>query len=165
LSPRTAARATLLLLAAAAAALALGPPQFTWANEGLRVQHPLGQAVAALLGAVALAVAALPLRPRALAALALAGAFGLAGLAAQRFAWKVEAAEAGLRERTLAGWTRIAWRDVEAVDSRAEAVVLRGRDGPTIALATRGFGADDRSRLERTIARRIKEASTATGLR
>jgi len=44
-------------------------------------------------------------------------------------------------------------------------VVLRARGGPAIALATRGFGADDRSRLERTIARRIKEASTATGLR
>jgi len=164
LSPRTAGSAA-LLLAATAAAVALGPPRLTWENEGLRVQHPLHQAVAALLGAAALAAAAPPLRPRALAALGLVGALGLAGLAVQRFAWKVEAVEAGLHERTLAGWTRIAWRDVETVDSRANAVVLRARGGPAIALATRGLVGEDRARLERTIARRLRESPSPTGLR
>jgi hypothetical protein len=165
LSRRTAAGTALLVLAGAAAALALGPPRFTWENEGLRVQHPLPQAVGALVAAVALAAAALPLRPRALAALGLAAACGLALLAAQRFAWKVEALGDGLNERTLAGWTRVAWRDVEAVDYREGGVVLRSRGGPTIALATRRFGGEDRARLERTIARRLKEASGANGVR
>ena len=165
MSPRAAGRAALLAFAAAAAAFALGPPRLLWENEGLRLQHPPGHAVAALLGAAALAAIALPPRPRAIPVLALAAAFGLAGLAVQRLAWRVEAVEAGLHERTLAGWTRIAWRDVESVGSRGNAVVVRSRDGTAIALATRGFGADDRTRLERTVARRLREASTATGLR
>jgi hypothetical protein len=165
LSPRTAVRTALLVLAAAAVPVALGPPRFTWENDGLRLQHPATQGVAALLGAGALLAAALPLRPRALAALGLAAACGLALLGAQRFVWRVEAVEAGLHERTLSGWTRIAWRDVERLDSRPGAVVLRSRGGPTVTLATRGFGGEDRTRLERTIARRLKEASGATGVR
>jgi len=165
LTARTAVRLALLALAAAAAAFALGPPRFTWENEGLRVQHPPGQVAAALLGAAALAAAALPPRPRALSVLALGAALGLAGLAAQRFAWRFEAVGAGLHERRLSGWTRIAWRDVESVDSRGTSVVVRSRDGRAVALAARGFGADERTRLERTIARRLKEASGATGLR
>jgi len=162
---RTAVRVASLAFAAASAAFALGPARFTWENEGLRVQHPLQQGVAALLAAIALAGAAPGLRPRVLAGLGLAAALALGALAAQRLRWRVEAVEAGLHERTLAGWTRIAWGDVEAVDSRANAVVLRGRDGPAITLSTRGFDAEDRTRLERTIARRIAEASTAAGLR
>ncbi len=165
MSARTAASTALLALAAVTVALALGPPRFTWENEGLRLQHPLHQAVAALLGAAALAAGTLLVRSRTLAALGLVAALGLAVLAAHLFAWKVEAVEAGLQMRTLAGWTRIAWRDVDAVDSRESAVVVRSRGGATLVLATRGFGGEDRTRLERTVARRLKEASGPTGLR
>ena len=95
---------------------------------------------------------------------ALAAAAALAVLGAQRLAWRVEAVEAGLHERTLTGWTRVAWRDVELVEPRPDAIRLRARDGTSIAVATRGFAPEDRTRLERTIARRVKEAaSRATG--
>jgi len=162
---RTAVRVALLALAAAASAVALGPPRLTWENRGLRVQHPAHQAACALVGAAALAAATVPFRPRPLAAAGCLAAGALAMLAAQRLAWKVEVVDSGVHERALTGWTRIAWHEVEAVDSREDSLLLRGRKGPAITLHTRRFGGEDRSRLERAVARRIKEASGASRLR
>ena len=160
MTSRTAVRLVLLSLAAVATAFALGAPRFTWENAGLRVEHPRQQGAAALVGAVALAGAALSGRARArpVAAAGLAAAAALGVLGAHRLAWRVDAVEAGLHERTLAGWTRIAWRDVEAVEPRPGALRLRARGGTTITVSTRGFPAEDRARLERTIARRVMEA-------
>jgi len=69
------------------------------------------------------------------------------------------AVEAGLHERTLTGWTRVAWREVELVEPRPRAIRLRARHGTSITVATRAFTAEDRTRLERTIARRVREAA------
>jgi predicted ATPase len=71
----------------------------------------------------------------------------------------VEAVDAGLRERTLSGWSALPWSDVEAVEPSAGAIRLRGRKGQRVEVATRGFTAEDRTRLERTVARRIREAA------
>jgi hypothetical protein len=159
LSARTAVRVTLLALAAAGAVAAFGSPRFTWENEGLRVEHPPHRGVAALLGASALAGAALSGRSRRVAAVGLAAAAALGLLGAHRLAWRIEAVEAGLHERTIAGWTRIAWRDVERVEPRPEALRVRARDGRETVVGARGFSAEDRTRLERTIARRVREAA------
>jgi hypothetical protein len=159
LRARTAVRVALLALAAAGAVAALGSPRFTWENAGLHVEHPPLRGVAALLGAAALAGAGLSGRSRAVAAAGLAAAAALGLLGAHRLAWRIEAVEAGLHERTIAGWTRIAWRDAERVESRPEALRLRARDGREIVVGTRGFSAEDRTRLERTIARRVREAA------
>jgi hypothetical protein len=159
LRARTAVRVALLALAAAGAVAALGSPRFTWENAGLRVEQPPLRGVAALLGAAALAGAGLSGRSRAVAAAGLTAAAALGLLGAHRLAWRIEAVEAGLHERTIAGWTRIAWRDAERVESRPEALRLRARDGREIVVGTRGFSAEDRTRLERTIARRVREAA------
>jgi hypothetical protein len=159
LSARTAVRVALLALAAAGAVAAFGPPRFTWENAGLRVEHPPHRGGAALLGASALAGAALSGRSRPVAAAGLAAAAALGLLGAHRLAWRVEAVEAGLHERTIAGWTRIAWGDVERVEPRPEALRLRARDGREIVVGARGFSAGDRTRLERTIARRVRESA------
>jgi hypothetical protein len=98
-------------------------------------------------------------RRRAAGVAGLAIGLALAVFAAHRLAWRVEAVDAGLRERTLAGWEAIAWRDVEAVEPSPSAVRLRGRGGSRLEVSTRGFTADDRTRFERTIARRIREAA------
>ena len=157
---RTAVRLALLALAASAAtAVTLAAPRFTWENEGLAVRHPPHQAAAALLGAAALAAAALSGTRRSARVFGLAAAVALAVLGAQRFAWRVEAVEAGLHERTLTGWTRVAWPEVELVEPRPDAIRLRARNGTSIAVATRSFAPADRTRLERTIARRVREAA------
>ena len=159
MTTRTAVRVALLALAAAATVVALAAPRFTWENAGLTVRHPLHQGAAALLGAVALAAAALSGARRPATVFALGAAAALVALGVQRLAWRVEAVGAGLHERTLAGWTRVSWREVELVEPRPDAIRLRGRDGTSITVGTRGFAPEDRTRLERTIARRIKEAA------
>ena len=159
MTTRTAVRVALLALAAAATAVALAAPRFTWENEGVTVQHPSHQSAAALLGAATLAATALSCtrRPATVSALAAAGA--LAALGAQRLAWRVEAFEGGLHERSLTGWTRVAWRDVELVEPRPDDIRLRARSGTSITVVTRSFSPEDRTRLERTIARRVREAA------
>jgi len=160
LTARTAVRAGLVVLAVAAAAAALGPPRFTWGNAGLLVDHPPLQGAAGILGGVLLVASARPWRPRAAAIAALVAAAGLLGLGAQRLVWRVEAVEAGLNERSLAGWTRIPWPDVEAAEPGASSVLVRARGGATIRVSTRRFGPEESRRLERTIARRVRETSS-----
>lgn len=156
---RTAVRVALLALAAGATGVALAAPRFTWENAGLAVQHPPHHGGVAFVGAAALVATALSGTRRPATVLALAAAGALAALGAQRLAWRVEAVEAGLHERTLAGWTRVAWREVEIVEPRPDVIRLRARNGTSIAVGTGGFAPEDRTRLERTIARRVKEAA------
>jgi hypothetical protein len=153
------ARLPLLLAAVALATLAAGAPRFTWANDGVRVDHPRTQAAFALAAALAMVGAAWAVRgrwPRVAAGL---GAVVLAGLAAQRLAWRIEAVAAGIHLRSLAGTARLAWREVAAVEPRAGSLTLRAADGRTLVIATHRFAPDERVRLERTIARRVLEAS------
>jgi hypothetical protein len=159
LRARTAVRVALLVLATATTAVALAAPRFTWENEGLAVRHPPHQGAAALLGATALAAAALPGTRRSARAFGLAAAVALAVLGAQRLAWRVEAVEAGLHERTLTGWTRVAWHEVELVEPHPDAIRVRASTGASIAVDTRSVAPEDRTRLERTIARRVREAA------
>jgi hypothetical protein len=92
---RAAIRAALLATAAAAIAVALGPPRFTWENDGLRVDHPPQQGAAAACRRGV--VGSWPARAARVAGLVLAGpprrAHRLRG------GWAAK----GLRERTLAG--------------------------------------------------------------
>ncbi|HSD26173.1 MAG TPA: hypothetical protein VLL75_02665 [Vicinamibacteria bacterium] len=159
MSGRTAVRIALLALAVAATTAAFGSPRFTWQNEGLRVAQPAYRGAAALVAASAVAAAALTGRSRPAAVAGLASAAALAVLGVHRLAWKIEAVEDGLQERTIAGWRRIAWSEVALVEPRPEALRLRARDGSEIVVSARGFAAEDRTRLERTIARRVREAA------
>ena len=154
---RAAAPFALLAAAVAALVLALGPPRLVWENEGLRMDHPPRRAVAAFAGAAALAAAPLGLRRR---YRALGAAAAIAGciLGAERLSWRVEVVENGVSARGLRGATRVSWGEVEAVEPSAQAVTLRGRGGNALEVSTRGFTAEDRTRFERTVARRVKEA-------
>ena len=159
MTSRTAVRATLLVLAAVGTVAAFGPPRFTWQNEGLRIDHPPLRAVAALVAAAAVAAAGLSGRSRPAAVAGIASAMALAVLAADRLAWRVEAVQDGLHERTIAGSRAIGWSDVERVEPRPDALRLRARDGTEIVVGASGFAPEDRTRLERTIARRVREGA------
>jgi hypothetical protein len=159
LSSRRAARLLLLLLAAVLAALALGAPRFTWANEGVVIDHPRSQPAAALAAALSLGAAAWRARPRFWMAAAGLGALALALLAAQQAAFRLDAVEAGVRKRSLSGIAGLSWSDIEAVEPRDGSITLRARAGQTLVIATTRFAPDERVRLERTIARRVKDAT------
>ena len=66
----------------------------------------------------------------------------------------------GLRpRRRLTGGLSLRWADVVAVVPSDGSVTLQGKDGRTLVIATTRFEPDERVRLERTIARRVKEAA------
>ena len=103
MSSRRAVGLLLLVLALVLTFVAFGSPSFTWGNEGVRVQHPWAQAVAAFGAALALAGAAFGFeRPAPRVALGLAAA-ALVGLSADHLAWRFEAIDAGVNERSLRG--------------------------------------------------------------
>jgi hypothetical protein len=159
LTPGRAVRLLLLLASLGLAFVAAGPPSFTWANDGVRVRHPWTQAAAALGAALALAAAAVGERRRGLQLAAGAAGLALLGLAAERLAFRFEAVEAGVSARSLGGQATLRWAEIEAVEPRAGSLTLRGRSGAPIVIATGRFEPDERIRLERTIARRVKEAA------
>ena len=159
MTARRAARLLLPLVAVALTAVALGAPRFTWANDGVVVDHPRTQPLAALGAALALGAAAFGARPRWLVVAAGVGAMGLVGLGARRLAWRIDAVEAGFQERSLGRVVHLGWSDIEAVEPRDGSVTLRARGGTTVVIGTTRFAPDERIRLERTIARRVLEAA------
>jgi hypothetical protein len=149
-----------LVLLMAGAVLAAGPPRFTWLNRGLRIDYPWPRAagvVAAATGA-ALVGAVLPRRSLRVGVWAVAVAALAHGL--DLFVYRVEATDAALVERWLLGTTAIAWKDVARVEAGSSALVVTDRDESQIRLRTAAFSPEDRARLERTIARRVREAGT-----
>ena len=64
----------------------------------------------------------------------------------------------GLSLRDLRGSRRLAWRDVTRVEPEAHSLSLQGRGGERVDIDTSGFAAEQRASLERTVARRVREA-------
>jgi hypothetical protein len=123
------------------------------------IDHPWSQAAAAGAAAVAAGVYAFLARPRSLGVACAVTALLLLALAAWKVRFRIDVVEDGLRKRTLAGSVRFAWNELVRVEPRASEITVHARDGGTISIATGRFAPDDRNRLERTIARRVKEAS------
>ncbi|HXB56160.1 MAG TPA: PH domain-containing protein [Vicinamibacteria bacterium] len=147
----------------AGAGLAFGPARVTWFNAGLRIDYPWPRGAAALLAAVASALLAVLLRNRLLrlggAALAVAGLF----LGLHLLAYRLEAGETGITLGGPLGSTSIAWGDVTRVDTGARALVITDRAEAQVRVGTGDLAPDERARLERTIARRVREGSTRPG--
>ena len=159
MSSRRAVGLLLLVLALVLTFVAFGSPSFTWGNEGVRVQHPWAQAVAAFGAALALVGAAFGFeRPAPRVALGLAAA-ALVGLSADHLAWRFEAIDAGVNERSLRGAVSLSWNEIVSVEPSIGAVTLRSRSGKRLVIGTSRFEPDERVRLERTIARRVREAA------
>lgn len=158
---RRAGPALLLAVAVLGTVLALGTPRFTWLSSGLRIDHPWPRGVAALAGSLGLVVLAWA-TPRTAARLVLAFlASGLLVLGLDRLAWRVDASDASLARRSLLGSQNVRWNDVAHVQLTDSAIVVTARDATRLGIGTARFHPDDRARLERTIARRVREASAA----
>jgi hypothetical protein len=147
-----------LLLAASALSLAISP-RFTWLNSGLLVAYPARSAAWALAAAAGAAVAGLALTRSALRTLAFALAVIAIGFAGQRFRYRLVAENAGLSEQSLFGSTVFPWKDVTRVESGSQRIVVWGRGEDQIRIEVGSFPAEDRARLDRTLARRVRENS------
>jgi PH (Pleckstrin Homology) domain-containing protein len=154
---RSAALAAASAVVLAGLVLAFGPPRAVWLNAGLRIEYPWTRGAAALgaaLGASGLAVLAHRRALRALAA-ALASAAALAG--AGLLLYRLEALDDGLAERRLTGSSRVAWSEVASVRPEGEALVVSSPQA-RLRIDTGGFTPEQKAGLERTIARRVREA-------
>jgi hypothetical protein len=136
-----------------------GPPRLIWLNTGLRADYPWPRAAGALLAAAGAGLLVLAARRSALRAFFAILAATLFGFALQRAVYRLEAGAAGLAEHGLRGSTRVAWRDVARVDSEAGDVVVVTTSGERLRLGTRAWDPQAVAQLERTIARRVREAS------
>jgi hypothetical protein len=156
-------RLALWLLGAAilaGAGLASGPARVTWLNTGLRIDYPWPRGAAALVATAGSGLLAALSRHRLLrlgaAGLALVGL--LLGL--HLLAYRLEAAETGITLGGLLGSTTIAWGDVTRVETGAQALVITDRAEAQVRVGTNDLAPEQRARLERMIARRVREGST-----
>jgi len=106
-------------------------------------------------GALGLCILARP-RPLRLLAAALSIVLGLVG--AGLLLYRLEALAEGLVERRLLGTVRLAWSEVTAVQTQPEALLVSGA-ATRVRIDTQQLSPDQRASLERTIARRVREAS------
>ena len=151
----------LALTAMAVLPLALRSPRLTLLNAALRVDY--GWAVgAAALGAALLLGASGVLAPRGwVRAIAMAAALAIGTLGAARLRYQLEVQPDGLRSRGLGGSTTLPWGEVTHVDRGTEALVVWGTGDAQIRIDTARFQGDQRAALERALARRIVESTTA----
>jgi hypothetical protein len=154
---RKAALAVAAVVAALAFYVSLGPPRVLWLNAGLEIAHEWTHGAAAILAAVAAAGMAAVLKNRAGQVVAVLGALALGVLAAQRLAYRVDAVQDALSLRTVLGTTRIPWSAVTRMDA-APTHLTAVSTNSAIRIGTAGLSADERAALERTVARRIREA-------
>ena len=157
---RRAALAAALATLVGGLLVAWGPLRAVWLNAGLRIDYPWPRGASALVAAGgALGLAALT-RPRALRFLAAALSIVLGLVGAGLLLYRLEALDEGLVERRLLGTVRLAWSDVTAVQTEPEALLVAGA-ATRVRIDTTQLSPDQRASLERTIARRVREASAS----
>jgi hypothetical protein len=137
--------------------LAIGPLRAVWLNAGLRIDYPWPRGASALVAAGGAAGLAVLARPRALRLLAAALSVVLGLVGAGLLLYRLEALDEGLVERRLLGTVRLAWSDVTAVQTEPEALLVAGA-ATRVRIDTTQLSPDQRAGLERTIARRVREA-------
>jgi hypothetical protein len=163
LSPSPATRRLLLAGAGAASALLAlvswrALPRLTLSNAGIRVDHSLAAPLFALLAAAGAATLAYTLRQRALRGVAALAAAALLLFGLDRAAFRIEADDSGLAVRGLTGARRAPWREVTEVRSEQQGLTIVSRDRPALRMGTGSLSPEQRASLERTIARRLRDA-------
>lgn len=147
----------LAILVVTGLCLSLGPPRVLWLNAGLRIEYEWKRGTAALLAAAGAAGLSVALRKTALRVLGAVAAVALAAFGADRFAYRVEAVEDGLWARTLLGTTSLPWASITRVDATPDGMTATSDRG-TMRVGTASLAPDQRAALERTVARRVREA-------
>jgi hypothetical protein len=133
-------------------------PKLTLTNRGLVFAHATAAPTGALLAAGGALTLAASLRPRRLRAGAALLALGLAALAAQRWLFRVEVGPDRLSVRGLSGVRSVGWTEVTRVDGQAGELILEGRSGSAVRIATASLPPEQQASLERAIARHVATA-------
>ncbi len=157
---QNAVRAVTFAAALAALPFASAPPRVLWQNAGPSIQYPLVAWVGALAAALALAGLSLSLPKGRSRAVALVPAGALALWSGHLLAYRLNATERGLTQRSLAGSSAVAWREVTGVELEASHIRVHGPNG-TLEIPSQRIAPEDRARLERTISREVREAAAA----
>ena len=154
---RNAIVAGALVVAAVALYLSLGPPRVLWLNAGLTLAYDGTKGLAALVAAAAVAALAFLTPRRAGRVAALVAASGLLVFGVHRLVYRVDAAADAIAARNILGTTRIPWKAVTRIDATPGHLTAVA-DGAAIRIGTASLSADERAALERTVARRLREA-------
>jgi hypothetical protein len=139
----------------------LATPRLTLVNTGLRIDYPWPQALALLAAALGLGLLAWAVTRPWLRWTAVAAALAVATAAGARLAYRLEADRGGIQDRGLLGSTRLEWKDVQRVTPGPALLLLWGAGDTQVRIDTGGFNPEQRAMLERSIARRVREAQAA----
>ena len=147
-----------LVILVAGALGAAGAPRMTLLNTGLRIEYPWARGLGALGVALGLGLIALALPRRWMRWIAAVAAVVATAFALGRLAYRLDAGDGGVVDRGLLGATRLAWRDVRRVDTGPALILIWGPGDAQVRVDTSSFSPEQRATLERTIARRVREA-------
>jgi hypothetical protein len=158
---RARALAAALAIAALAAAVVLhrAPMKITLANAALRIDDPWARALSFALAATAAVAVAAALPPRrAHRALLGACAAVLLVFAAESASARFEAGPEALAVRRWFVRTAVPWGEVTRVDARQDGVTIWASSGAAVDFDARRLTGEQRAILDRTLARRVREA-------
>ncbi len=158
LTPRKALLIALVLVTAATGAHILRKPRLSLDNQGLVLAYPPAMAAAPSLCAVGLL--ALALLPGAGRARLVCGALALAvgTLAAHSWRFRIVAAKEELVVSGVLSTERVGWKGVTRVTQSPSSLVVTRVAGRPLTVTTSGLTPQQRDTLERSVARRLREA-------
>lgn len=139
--------------------LAWGFARLTVLNDAMSVAYPSVQAVGAGVAALGALVLASRVRRRGIRWVAAAVALGALLLAAQRAGYRLEAASSALVSRHFGVTRRLPWREIAQLQVEPDGAFVVTPDAHRIAVDT-GLSADEAAIINRTVARRVREASS-----
>jgi hypothetical protein len=137
----------------------LGAPHLTLLNSGLRIDYPWPSAAGALTAIAGAAILAAAFERGRLRMACAALGLLLTLRASQVLLYRLETNEGGIAARSLGGVVAIPWHEVTRVQSGADDVLILGAGDAQVRVRTRGFAAGQRASLDRTIARKVREAA------
>ena len=136
-----------------------GAPRLTLRNDAILIDYPAQVGLALIAAAALVAIGASRAR-RAGRFTLVALALSFAGLGTGRLAYSMVASGEELRQKSLFGSRVLAWKTISRVDLEAGRIVAWGAGDTRIRVGTARLTADQRASLERTISRRVYEATT-----
>ena len=158
MGPRYLVAAGVSAVVTLALAGAAGVPRLTLGNDGISIDYPAHLGLA-LIVAAAIVGAGASRAHSALRWTLVALALAFAGLGAGRLSYSVAASREELRQQSLFGATVLAWKTISRVDLEPERIVAWGAGDTPIRIGTARLTAQQRASLERTISRRVYEAT------